>query len=1007
MNRMTKSIISLVLIGVLAFGVVVGNQVVGLFESNLNSFLSPPMADEEALAISSAFGQQISSQILEEGTVLLKNDGVLPLDKSVDTKVNVFGWRSIDWIYGSEGQNSSGGTLPEDGDFSKNVDLLKALTNYGISYNERLEDMYFEYMEPKYESAEYRGELISNLIPLREPSVKDKTYYTDDLLEYSENYSEVAIVVIGRLCGENMVVPQNGQPKLRPGNNSIVTEGDRHFLEISTEEEELLKYVGSHYEKVIVVMNMANAFECSFLETIPGIDACIYVGYTGTRAAGVIPSLLYGEVSPSGHTVDTFAYDMYTNPANIYSERFDSYSNYDRSYNDFIENIYVGYKWYETADAENYWNDYSNEFGQGFDAVVQFPFGFGLSYNEYSWEVGEITTYTLQDETLISYVVDGKNEITHNSFINIPVTVTNNGEYPGRDVVQAYVTVPYTKGGIEKSALQLVGYAKTGLLKPGESETVILNIDVNDFTSYDCYDKNNNGHKGYELEEGEYIISLRTDSHTVKTVLDAGNAATNSFDVSETIRITNDKYTGEIVKNLFTGEDAIDTIPIDGKTADYDPEIPFLTREGFMSLEDIWTSHVARLVTPGANINPHDQAYIKEWVDKWSSATVDAFGNPVENSNVIWGANNGLSLYENGMITELGKKLGEDYDAEEWGALLDQLTIDECVALINYYYTATDAIESIGMVATNDYDGPAQIKGFTDSTPRGTGYPSMTVLAASWNQNLGYKFGQSFGDDMKSVGVNGLWGWAIDTHRTAFFSRNHESPSEDSILAGYTVMNAVQGLNTRGRYCFLKHFAVYDCGQNSDVRGQRQTSYWLTEQSLREVQLRAFYKPFVLGGALGAMTTYRGIGAEASETTEALIGGVLRGEWQFKGAITTDYTSFKTASETLLRIGGNLAMGNGLITEYYSTEDLRFQNRLKDSMHEVIYMWLRADYNEREYKAKIESGEIQEDILSATTINSWQWWRPAIKGINVFATVVLSTWGVFTLINLIDPRRRF
>jgi beta-glucosidase len=493
----------------------------------------------------------------------------------------------------------------------------------------------------------------------------------------------------------------------------------------------------------------------------------------------------------------------------------------------------------------------------------------------------------------------------------------------------------------------------------------------------------------------------------VKTVLDTGKSAEIKFDVSETIKITHDKYTGQVVKNLFTGEDAIDAMSIDGKTADYDPGIPFLTREGFMSLEDIWTSHVARAVTPGANFNPHDQAYIQGWVDEWSKATVDAFGNPVENGNVIWGANNGLKLYENGIITELGKKLGEDYNAEEWQALLDQLTIDECVELINFYYTATDAIDSIGMVATNDYDGPAQIKGFTDSTPRGTGYPGMTVLAASWNQELAYKFGQSFGDDMKSVGVNGLWGWAIDTHRTAFFSRNHESPSEDSILAGYTVMNAVQGLNTRGRYCFLKHFAVYDCGQNSDLRGQRQTSYWLTEQSLREVQLRAFYKPFVNGGALGAMTTYRGIGAEASETTEALIGGVLRGEWQFKGAITTDYTSFNTASETLLRIGGNLAMGNQLIVAYKSTEDPRFQNRLKEAMHEVIYMWLRADYNERDYKAKIESGEIKEDVLSSTSVNSWQWWRPAIKAINVFAIVTLSTWGLFTVINLVDPRRRF
>ena len=1013
MNRVVKSIISFVLIGVLAFGVVIGNQVAGMYESELSSFLSPAIVDEESLAVSSVKGQEMASRIMEEGAVLLKNNGALPLSYTAENKkVNVFGWRSIEWIYGSEGQNSSGGTLPEDGDFSKNVDLLKALKSYGISYNERLEDMYFDFMEPKYEGKDFRGEHINNLMPLREPSINDKTYYTDELLEYSESYSDVAIVVIGRLCGENMIVSQNGQPKLKPGAASAVTEGDRHFLEISTEEEELLTYVGSHYETVIVVLNMANAFECSFLETIPGIDACLYVGYTGTRAASAIPKLLYGEVSPSGHTVDTFAYDVYTNPANIYSERFNAYTNFSRSYNDFIENIYVGYKWYETADAEGYWKDYSNQFGTGFDAVVQYPFGYGLSYNEYDWEVTGISYYEYNDEdNVIAYDAGGKNEITHNGFIDIAVKVTNNGNYPGRDVVQAYVTVPYTKGGIEKTALQLVGYAKTNLLQPGTSETIIVSIDVNDFTSYDCYDKNNNGHKGYELEAGKYTVSLRSDSHNVKEVLDSGMPAINSFDVSETIKITNDKYTGQVVKNLFTGADAVDAMSIDGVELDgTDPGIFWITRENLASLDEIKASHKARAATPSAMINPHATAYRKDQATEWNNATVDAFGNPVNNSPVTWGANNGLKLYENGKITELGMKLGEDYYAEEWDALLDQLTIDECLTLINKYYTAIAAIKSIGTPKMNDYDGPAQIKGFTNDTPRGTAYPTMVVLASCWNQTLAYQFGQSFGDDMKSVGVNGLWGWAIDNHRTVFFSRNHESPSEDCILAGYTIMNAVKGLNTRGRYCFLKHFALYDCGQNSDTRSQRNTSYWLTEQSLRENQLRAYYKPFVIGGALGAMTTYRGIGAEASESTTALIMGVLRGEWQFKGAITSDHTGTTTVAEALLRSGGNLAMGNTLITDWKSTENLRFQNRLREAMHETIYMWLRAEYYERDYQAKLASGEIVEEnsaFISSVGISSWEWWRPALSCVNVFATVTLGAWGICTVIDLVDPDKRY
>ena len=379
MSKVTKTIVSLILIVVIGVGTIVGNWAVEQFQGEIGTLLSPAIVDTESMEISSAQGQAMAAQIMEEGAVLLQNNNnTLPLDYSKVKKVNVFGWRSVDWIYGSEGANASGGVSPEDDDFSKNVDLFKALKQYGIQYNERLEKMYYTYVQPDHQSADLKGQHINNLINLREPNINDKAYYSDDLLSYSESYSDTAIVVIGRMAGENMDITTNKQNKEGPGASGDST---RHYLEISTEEEALLKYVGQTYENVIVIMNTSNAFECGFLETIPGIDACLYVGYTGTRAASAIPKLLYGEVSPSGHTVDTFAYDAFTNPANIWAVRFSKYTDFNRTYNDFIENIYVGYKWYETADAEGYWNDFSNQFGQGFEAVVQIPFGFGLSYN--------------------------------------------------------------------------------------------------------------------------------------------------------------------------------------------------------------------------------------------------------------------------------------------------------------------------------------------------------------------------------------------------------------------------------------------------------------------------------------------------------------------------------------------------------------------------------------------------------------------------------------------------
>ena len=1011
MKKVIKLVINFVFIAILIAALCVGNWILFSNEQEVSSLLSPAIVDTETLELSSESGQAFSRRIMTEGAVMLKNNGALPLDYSTDKQVNVFGWRSVDWIYGSEGYNASGGVSPENGDINENIDIYKALNKYGIRYNTELYDMYYDFIEPDHQSEDLRGEYISNLIHLREPKIDDKEYYTDKLLANAKSYSDTAIVVIGRMAGEGMNADPAKQKKKGPG---AADDATRHYLEISTEEEALLTYCGANFENVIVLMNVANPFEMGFLETIPGIDACLYIGFTGTRAAQAIPGLLYGDVSPSGRTVDTFAYDLFTNPANVWLGGM-TYNDDSRTYSDYIENIYVGYKWYETADAEGVWKNYTREIpgesgtagttAEGYEAVVQFPFGYGLSYNEYSWEVGDIiftdtSAAESGDENTDNATVAAEGAaFTDKTEITIPVTVTNDGKYPGRDVVEVYVTPPYTDGEIEKASVTLAGYGKTNELQPGASETIEITVDPYDFASYDCYDKNKNNFKGWELDEGTYTFSLRTDAHTVKTVTYGGSERAGSFDykVASDITMLYDPDSGLEVTNKFTGADAIDTTPIDGteKDSDYDPGIEWFTRTDFADPAEFKDMFATRNITPAAKIGTYDAARANAW-DK--AKGTDAFGETIPTEKPRWGADNGLMLANSsGNITELGQKLAEDYNDPQWKDVLDQVTFDEAVDVISNYY-GSDAIDSVGKPRLVDYDGPSQIKGFT-SAPRGTGYPTMVVIAGAWNPDLAYEFGKAYGDDMKGVGVMGLWGWAMDCHRGSFFGRNHESPSEDAFLAGTTIANAVRGLNTRGRYCFIKHFALYS--YSGEVANGSNDNIWLTEQALRETYLYSFRKAIVEGGALGVMTTYQGIGAEHAETTEALITGVLRNEWGFRGAVTTDAIGGKHYwCESLLRAGGDLGMSSGLnniagITYSESGSTARLQHRMRDAVHHILYLWLHADYNERQYLLDPDDGD---SYLSSTSINGWEWWKPFVASLDVTIGVLLAMWAGLVIV---------
>lgn len=978
MNKIVKLIVNFALIVILVVGVTVGNVIAYRYENEISTLLTPPIVDEDAITLSASTGQAMSKRIMEEGAVLLKNNGTLPLDRATDSKVNVFGWRSVDWIYGSEGYNASGGVAPEDDDFEKNVDIFKALNAYGVQYNKRLYDMYYKYRKPNHQSADLKGTHISTLTPLKEPNIGDKSWYTDDLLSYSREYSDTAIVMIGRMAGEGMNASTTQQVKEGPNSENDNT---RHYLEISTEEEALLTYCGANFEKVIVLLNIANPFECGFLETITGIDACMYIGFTGTRAASALPLLLYGEASPSGKTVDIFPYDMFTNPGNVFLNK--TYTDYGRDYMDIVENVYIGYKWYETAYKEGVWADYTRTYDDNgvtvekrdYDAVVQFPFGHGLSYTTFDWTVTDISA-------------EPESNIDDKTKIEFTVNVKNTGEYAGRDVVEIYVTAPYYENGIEKAEVSLVAFGKTNVLQPGGEEELKITVDAYDFASYDCYGlaEGTDGFTGYVLEKGKYTVKLMTDSHTVKTVEYGGESTEGKFDfnVENTIMIDSDPVTEKKVGNLFTGDDAVDTAPLDANDGDFKADIPWFTRSGFLKPEEFAQVNKNRACTPSAKV---DGTYSEARAKAWDAATVDEFGDPVDTSPVLWGQKNGLKLAENGIITELGKQLAQDYDDPKWKEVLDQVTPAEFVSLVNKYYGSKE-INSVGKPYLKDLDGPSQIKGF-NYAPRGTGYPTMVVIAATWNPNLAYEFGKAFGDDMKAVGVMGVWGWAIDSHRSAFFGRNHESPSEDAYLAGRMITNAVKGLNTRGRYCFLKHFALYGYGGNS---------IWITEQALREIYLKPFRMAVVEGGALGMMTTYQGIGAEHSETTAALLTGVLRKEWAFKGAITTDYIGYNPYCDSILRCGGNLGMGVNLsIGSYNENSSVRLQHRMRDSVHQVLYMWLRADYNERQYLANPDG---EETFISSTSINSWSWWQPMLTSITVVVAVGCAMWAALVLVSV-------
>ena len=812
---------------------------------------------------------EVAEEIMEDGIVLLKNESLLPLNET--KKLNIFGWESINPAYGGAG---SGGI----NDLYDIVSLNQGLENAGFSINQELVDFYNNYGADNPEMS-----IQKQSWTLPEPPVDT---YSDELIKSAKEYSDVAVVVLSRKAGEgHNDIPMDVR-KAAYDNNSDeyddFPEGE-HYLQLSQTERDMVDMVCSNFDNVIVVYNGANQFELGFADEYPQIKSVVWCPGTGNVGFNALGKVFSGEVNPSGKTPDTFIYDMttapwwnnaekteYTNLADLAVEGMNAGTAqvYAPAFTNYVEGIYVGYKYYETAAQEG---------AIDYDKTVQYPFGYGLSYTEFEQKMGE-----LEEK-------DGQ--------ISVDVEVTNTGDVAGKDVVEVYYEPPYTNGGIEKSSANLIEFAKTNLLQPGESQTVTVTFSIEDMASYD-----ENNAKAYVLEKGDYVISINSDSHTV---LDQ-KTYTADKDVV---------YKGE---NKRASDDTAATNVFEDAKGD----ITYLSRaDHFANYEE------ATAAPASAELG---EPYVSEYHLN-SNFDKTTYLND-EDVMPTTGADNGLTLAD---------MRDADYDDPRWEKLLDQLTVDEMANMIAMAGYQTAAMDSVGKVATLDFDGPAAIN--NNFTGVGSiGFPIEVVVASTWNKELAQAWGECMGKISQEMGAEGWYAPGMNTHRTAFGARNYEYFSEDGVLAGNMGAKAVEGARKYGVYSYIKHFALYE-------GNAKMVSVWSNEQAIREIYLKPFEISVKQGGANAVMVSWSFLGDKWTGESSNLMNTVLRDEWGFRGMALTDF--FRNNGHGFMNADAALANGvdamlstfngeeNNVANPEHPTSVLQMRNACKNVMYTVVSSW--------------------------------------------------------------------
>ena len=841
--------------------------------------------------------------IAEEGIVLMKNDGVLPLAQGAN--VTPFGYRYISPVYGG------GGSGNVNTDSARIVTAIGALDKYFTVNSD---------MKTVLSGAKARG-----LSPDGYENPDESQGFLGasfDIIEFDSSIyngheqacaGTTGIVFIGRIGGEGGDIQADVEGSVL--HNNPYADGTIHQLAISEDEKQTIRFAKANCDNVVVVIDSSNVMEIADLMAEDGelsVDAVLWIGGPGGQGFEAMGEILCGAVNPSGKTVDTWMTDLMAVPS---VSNFGNYE-YDNTYLltggfptpvgeptemnfcEYEENIYIGYKYYETAYATGATFTVFGQDGMSYDDAVVVPFGYGLSYGTDFTQ--EITSFTEDDAS-----------------INLTVTVTNNGTLAGKDVVQIYYNPPYTdfdiQNKIEKSTANLIAFDKTGDIAPGASETVDFTIPKEDMASYCFTHQNADGTVGaYVLEEGEYILSANKSAHEEYTSVTATVASTIWYDN------TNPRQSEKDGQALLDDAGNPTEVPA---ASEADPSASFLSASNhFQDLTDHMaaTNQLTRANGPLMNTATSPTDADKANVPAYSLTTDDqgrqilaqmdvendpVLGN-VETSKIYTDqmpetkADNGLAL---------SSLRGKSYYDPMWDELLDQLDLDDydLYVALTASYDQTGEIASVNKPATVDFDGPQGIVGSIYDATEYTAYPSEPIIAATFNTDLTYDMGVAVGKEAANAGVNTWYAPASNIHRAPFSGRNFEYYSEDPVLAGYMLLAETEGCSSQGLITTLKHFALNDEEMYENDRSR--VSVWVNEQALRETYLKPFEiavknarmevryvdetgasQSHVIRGATAVMGCMNYLGTNWGGSSYALLTEMLRNEWGFQGFVVTD-----------------------------------------------------------------------------------------------------------------------
>lgn len=912
-----------------------------IYSDEVTSVYPTQKATNKAEAFANA--QEVNLKLAEEGFVLLKNENAaLPMNKGA--RISVFSKNSVNLSYGGSG---SGGF-----DTSNNKDLYESLSDAGFVTNPTLKNFYESSQSGPVRTAN-SSDLDNGDNQKIATAETPQSKYTDAVKNSYADYSDAALVVITRIGGEGFDLPRY------QGDSEGAVSPDSHYLELDQNEIDLLTAVtDGTFKRVVVVFNTPSSFEATFLKDsayaafADKIDAAVWIGFTGSNGITALGEILNGDVNPSGRLVDTWAADFTKNPSFVNfgtgclpdtTDKYDGGMYYSV---DYEEGIYVGYRYYETrgeTDGEDWYN-----------ANVVYPFGYGLSYTTFDWTVGDASA----------------SEIELGTTITVPVTVKNTGSAAGKDVVQLYASAPYTLGGIEKAHKVLVGFAKTKLLQPGESETVTVSFDPYSAASYDYRDANNNGFSGYELEAGEYTLYVSRNAHESEKAI--------ALKLAADVQIGTDPTTDSEVVNRYTdSEDFLDSDwQLDAMLSRADWEGTWPTPQ--TAQQHAGTDRLYEEIRSEEHNNPTD----------FDSEEYPWFGEEPT-----------LTLRDLLPSAEAeGYEPVVSYDDERWEELMMGCDEEEMIALINNGAYHTLAMESVGLPATIHGDGPSGFTCFMSKEQvNGTcQYVSEPVMASTWNINLMNELGEAIGEEGtigdKATGqpYSSIYAPGVNIHRSPFGGRCSEYFSEDPFISGMMGAAEVQGIQSRGVLPTVKHFVANEQETHRSIGGDLS---WLSEQALREIYLKPFEYTVKLGETRGIMTSFNRIGTRWTGGDYRLLTEILRNEWGFNGLVICDFNTIPQymIPRMMFYAGGSLdlATQQSAMWTDCDTSDAGDAIVLMRAVKDVMY-------------ALVNSNAMNAEVIGYNP----PIWQEYLHWINIGAFTLVGVWLVLAIVRTVRCNKR-